>query len=111
MELYYGTLFMKRIPGMPGPSPEIPGIAGIPWTHPWDPRGRPWDPRGRHWEPWARPWDPLGTSLRPPRDAPGTPLAPQGTISGPQKRLYLHKYTVPEALDCCVRACLSGSIA
>ena len=67
MEIYYGIIFMKKILGMPGTSPETPGILGIPWARPWDPRGRtwdararPWDPRGRPWDARARPWDPWG---------------------------------------------------
>ena len=57
---------MKRIPGMPGTSPEPPRIAGIPWARPWDPRGRAWDLK-------ARLWDAPGTSMRAPGHAPGTP--------------------------------------
>ena len=60
MEVYYGILFTKTIPGLPGTSPETPGILGIPWAGPWDPRGRPWDPQGRPWQPQARSWDPQG---------------------------------------------------
>ena len=47
MELYYGITFMKRIPGMPGTSPEPPGIPGVPWACPWNPGDVPWPPRGR----------------------------------------------------------------
>ena len=72
MGLYYGIIFMKRILGMLGTSPEPPGIPGIPWARPWDPRGRPWDHWGRPWDPRACSWDPPVTSLRPPGDAPGT---------------------------------------
>ena len=39
MELYYGTIFMKRILGMPGTSPETPG-------NPRDPLGTPLGPPG-----------------------------------------------------------------
>ena len=48
MELYYGVILMKRIPGIPVESQE---------------------PSGTH----KGPWDPLGTPLGP----PGTPLALQ----------------------------------
>ena len=74
-QLYSGIIFRKKIPGMPGTSPEPLGILGIAWARSWDPWGRPWDP-------WARPWDSLGTSLRPrarPWDFPGTPRRPPGT--------------------------------
>ena len=67
MESYYGIIFMKQILGMPGTSPEPPGILEIPWARPWDPQGRtwdalarPWDPQGRPWNAGARPWDPRG---------------------------------------------------
>ena len=50
-------IFTKRI--MPRTSLEAPGILGIPFARPWDPRARPWDPRARAWDP--------------PGDAPGTP--------------------------------------
>ena len=57
---------MKKIPGRPGTSPELP------W-HPEDPLGTLLGPQGCPWDLHARPWDPLETSLSPPRDAPGTP--------------------------------------
>ena len=76
MELYSGIIFMKRIHGMPGTSPEPPGFPGhAPGTHedaPGPPGHAPGTP-GDAWDPRARPWDPRGTSLRPPKDAPGTP--------------------------------------
>ena len=85
MELYYGIILMKRIPRMPRTSLEPPGIPGIPWARPWDPRGPPWDTPG--------------TS--------GDHKAPHGR----QKQPYLHKHTAPEALDCCVQTCLFEPIA
>ena len=96
-EVYYGIIFMKRIPGMPRTSLELPGAPGIPWARPWEPRGRPWDPRARLGPPGDVPETP-GTPLGPPRDAPKTPR----DTYGPQKMQYLDKYTAPEALDCCV---------
>ena len=54
---------MKRILGMPGMSPQPPGIPGIPWARFWGPRGRPGDAQ------------PLGTPL----GRPGTPMEPPGT--------------------------------
>ena len=74
MDSYYGIILMKRIPGMPGTSPEPPGISGIPWATslgtPEDAPGtpehaRPWDPPGDF------PETPRGTPLRSPGDAPG----------------------------------------
>ena len=69
MELHYAMIFMKRIPGMPGTSPEPPGILGIPWARPWDPQGRSWAPQARPWDPrgnpQGRPWDPLGPPKTP----------------------------------------------
>ena len=64
MESYYGIIFMKRIPGMHGTSPEPPGIPGIPGDAP--------GPLGTPLEPWE-------TSLNPPGEAPGTP----GDLQGP----------------------------
>ena len=60
MELYYGTIFMKRIAGMPGTSPELPGDPG-------DPLGTLLGLRKR--------LGPLGAPLGPPRDVPETPQA------------------------------------
>ena len=73
MELYYGIMFAKRIPGMPGTSPELPGVIGIPWARPWDPprdaprtTGRaPGTLQGRPWNPPGTPRDPLGPQKRP----------------------------------------------
>ena len=92
MELYYGVIFIKKIPGMPGTSPGIPGNL----------QARPWDPQGSQAPP-GRPFDPLGTPLGP----MGTP----GTPHSPQKLSYLNKLTAAEALHCCVRACSLGPIA
>ena len=75
MESYYRIIFMKRVTGMPGTSPEPPGIPGIPCACTWEPRGRPRDPRGRSCEPQGTPLGPAGTFLRRPRDALGTPGA------------------------------------
>ena len=52
---------MKRIPGMPGTSPEPSGIPGIPWARPMGPPGTPLAPLG------PRPWDP-------PSGPPDTPM-------------------------------------
>ena len=68
-EWYYEIILQdhlyERIPGMPGTSPEPPGIPRGPWACPWDPQGRDktlqgrrWDPLARAWDPWGRPWDP-----------------------------------------------------
>ena len=46
MELYYGIIFMKRIPGMPRTSREPPGMPGILWARPWHPQGRSWNLQG-----------------------------------------------------------------
>ena len=32
MKFYHVSIFMKRIPGMTGTSPELPGISRIPWV-------------------------------------------------------------------------------
>ena len=65
------------------------------------------DPLGTPLGPPETPLGPLGTPLGPASDAPRTPRDPHG----PQKRSYLHRYTAPEALDCCVRTCLLEPIA
>ena len=70
-EFYYGIIFMKRIPEMPGTFTEPPGIPWIPWA-------RPWDPLGRFWDPQACPWDPPGTPLGPPETRLGPPGTPVG---------------------------------
>ena len=67
MELYYGIIFMKRIP----------------WD-PRDPLGTPLGPRGTPLGPLGTPLGWLGTPLGP----PGTPLGPLGT---PYGRLMEHK--------------------
>ena len=116
MELHYGIICTRKIPGMPGTSPEPPGVLGISWARPWDPRGRPWDPRarswdpwarpwdpwarpwdprGRPWDPWARPWEPRGTSLSAPGHAPGKP---QGRPYDPQGVLWTTKPVIPQQI-------------
>ena len=45
MELHYGIIFTKRITGMPGTSPEPPGMPEIPWARQWTPRDAPGTPR------------------------------------------------------------------
>ena len=110
MELYYGIICMKRIPGDAWDAPESLGPRGRPWdrqARPWDPWGSPWDARARPWDPRGRPWDAPGTPLGP----LGTPRDTYGTPYGSQKWSYLDKYTAPEALDCRVRSCPSGPIA
>ena len=62
---------MEGIPGMPWTCLECPGIPGIPWARhldPWDAPGPPGHTPGTI-------LGPRGTSLRPPRDAPGSPQA------------------------------------
>jgi hypothetical protein len=52
MESYHGIFVMKRIPGIPGESPEPPGTSG-------DPPGTPLGPPlGRPGTPIWDPWDP-----------------------------------------------------
>ena len=94
---------MKKIPGMPGTSPEPPWIPGIPWARVWDP-GTPLGPLGA-------PLGPPGDVPETPRDAPGTPCDPLWAPYGLQTLSYLHKLTTPEALDCCDQTCLLGPIA
>ena len=107
MELYHGIIFMERIPGMPGTSPEPPGSRGSPGHGPGTPRDAPGTPGhapgtpgdapgtpghapGTHGDvpetPWGRPWDPRGP--------PGTPYGPlkdhpKGHISENRQRQKL----------------------
>ena len=93
-ELYYGIILRSHITelcyeaccGIPWDARDVPGASG------------------------HAPGTPRGTSLRSPRDAPG----PLGTPRWPprlQNQPYLSKYVAPDALGCCVRTCLLGSIA
>ena len=128
-ELYYGIILRDHLYEKdPGDAWNVPGAPwdprdplGTPLGPPGTPLGPPGTPLGPPGTPLGRPGTPLGppgTSLRRPRDAPGTPGDLQGPLMDPlwtpygsQKRSYLDKYTAPEALDCCVRTCLSGPIA
>ena len=81
---------MKRIPGMPGTSPEHSWDPGDPLGTPLGPprthlgrTGTPLGHLGTSLRPRARPWDPPGTSLGPPADAPWTP---QGRPQDPHGR-------------------------
>ena len=87
---YYGIIFVKRIQGMPGTSPEPHWDPGDPLGTPLGPQGtllgRPGTHLGAPGTPLGSPGTPLGpprTSLRRPRDAPGTPRDPYGTSYGP----------------------------
>ena len=63
MELYYGIICMKSIPGIPGEPPERHlGPQGSPQARPWDPPGTPLGTRGT---PLGRPGTPLGPWGRP----------------------------------------------
>ena len=73
---------------MPGMSLQRPGIPGIPWARPCDPRGCTWDARARHWDP-GTPLGRLGTPLGPPREAPKTPRVTYGHISTNRQRQKL----------------------
>ena len=64
MELDSGIIFVKRIPGMSGTSPDPPGIPGIPCARVWDPEDAPGTP---------------GHASGTPGDAPGTPGHAPGT--------------------------------
>ena len=68
---------MKRNLGIPGMSPDLPGIPGTPRHAARTPQRRPWD-------------------------APETPETSRA-LPGPEKRPYLNKFIGPEAFDCCIR--------
>ena len=72
MELYYAIILMKRIHGMPGTSPETPGIPGVPWARSWDAGDAPGTPGQAPGAPGDAPGAP-GDAPGTPRHAPGTP--------------------------------------
>ena len=97
MELYYGIIFMKRILGMRRTSATLPGIPGIRWARPWEPRGRPWDARAGSWDSRDAPGTP-GHAPGTPRNVPETPRGRPWEPGGPCDLLGTTKTAISQQI-------------